>query len=282
MKLVTYGSILVLSLAIGRASASDLAFGARHLPQLVESAKLVVVVNEAHPLAGGSTEAALFELTAQFRLKGILPPSKKLTALTPTVDRHAKAADFVGAAVFLRGPLSAAELSEWGVSVSGDVYQVIAAGSGLVALNEGRLGAIEDYISAADAPAGTNVKMKWAERQLKTNDDFLQTSAVFEIERQKDKERALKTLSSVVRSDGSTLTARKLAVRVLSDSPAAKATGALRDAAENRRIPDLIRRDAVAGVKGRADGEAVLEKWKGSRDALLSSEAQRLSEKKKE
>lgn len=281
MRILRSAVFFATACTVTLASASDLPFGGRHLPQLVDSSKLVVIVKEARPLAAGSDEAALFELTVDTALKGTLP-SKKLTVLVNLIERPVSKDEFLGVAVFLRGPMTAEELKEWGVSVSGDVYQVAAAGNGLVALNATRRDAIESYIAAADAPAGTNVKVKWAERQLNKADEFLQTSAVFEIQRQKDKDRALKTLSSIVRSDASTLNARKLAVQVLGDSTAAKAIDALQAAAENRRIPALIRRDVVAAVSDRADGGALLERWKISNDSLLSSEAQKLSAKRKE
>jgi len=273
--------LVVAALTPAVAWPSDLPFGGKHLPQLVDSSNLVVVIKKADQLPGGSIEAALFEVTVDTVLKG-RAPSKKLTVLVTLIERAVSIGDFSGAVAFLRGPMSEPALREWGIVASGDVYQVAAAGNGLIAMNPARLDAVESYIAAAEAPAGTNVKMKWAERQVKKPDDFLQTSAVFEIQRQKDKERALKALSTVVRSDASTLNARKLAVQVLASSPTTNATDVLQAAAENRRIPALIRRDAVAALSDRADGAAVLEKWKDSKDLLLSSEAEKLAGKKKE
>jgi hypothetical protein len=148
---------------------------------------------------------------------------------------------------------------------------------GVVALNPVRLDAIEIYLEAADAPEGVNVRLKWAERQMKVKDEFLQTSAVFEIERQSDVQRALKSLSSVVRSNDSTLLARKLAVQVIGDLPgAAAATTFLQQTAENRRIPEVIRRDAVLAVSDRPDAKDILEKWAAGKDSLLSSEASKV------
>ena len=278
MRILIIGLCLCLAVVT---TAADLPFGARHLPQLVDSAKLVIITKDARPLPGGSTEATLFEVTAGETLRGPLP-SKRLVVLVLYAEHPLTADRFKNAAVFLRGPMTLAELKEWGVEVSGDIYQLAAAGSGIVALNDIRTNSFERYIAAADGPAAVNQKQKWAEQQLSTKDEFLQMSAVFEIRRQKNKERALKLLSEFVRSDVATLNASKLAVQVIGDLPIPQATTALQKTAENQKLHFVIRRDAVAAVSNRPDGAALMEKWVASRDILLAGEAEKLSKKKDE
>jgi hypothetical protein len=256
------------------ATAGDVPYGVNGLPHLADRSDVIAIAKSATVGSEPVQSALLYRIELGKILKGA-PAATTMSVVVPLADGAPPSTDLSGEVLFLAGPLSPAQLAVWKLRDSGDVYQLLGGRFGAVEISgrTARLEAIRTYVSAADSTDVANYRLKWAERNARNPDAFLQTAAVLELERQTDKIRSLETLSHVVRSNASTLNARLLALQVIADSGTPQGVDTLRRAAENGRLPDMIRTRAAHELGDVAAGREILEKWAAGHDQLLVSAA---------
>lgn len=272
-------SWLITLTAAGLASATDVPYGADSLPFLGHKARVVAEVVKASKAdmkfdLGTSIPPSAYRATLGKTFKG-KPQQQEVILLFPealdlsSADQLQKAAVFLTPAKKLREP----------VTSQLPVYDVVGGRYGVIPLAPGREDAIGRYLSRVqpDSKGPKEPDLNWAKNNLVSSDEFLQRSAVMEVGRYARKPEAVTLLSEALRSEKTDLGAKRAAVNALQRSNSAEAVKSLRDAAENPKLPQPLRKTAVQAMGSLPGGMDQLRAWKNSKDdALKESAAQQI------
>ena len=248
-------AVLTLLFVAATTHAADLVYGAGSLPQLADDSSVVVRAKAVDILARND-RAIVYRVTWIEILKGSLPTSM-VDVLCPLADGEPAQESFEETLFFLGDALSDSQKKYFGITESGPVYSLVSARRGIVPVNSAqRRMAVVMYFGAHDDADPDASKLAWAEQHRDDSSDLLlQESAVYEMERQSDKKRALDALSRTILDGNIALTTRELALHVVGDAEAKGAVDVLARTATNGHHPDALRKSAVQELLERPDSK---------------------------
>jgi hypothetical protein len=272
-------SLITLLFVAATTHAADLVYGAGSLPQLADDSS-VVIRAKAVDVLSRNDRGIVYRVTTIETLKGSVPTSM-VDVLCPLADGEPAQESFNETLFFLGDPLSDSQKRYLGIAAeSGPVYPLVSARRGIVPVNSAqRRMAVVMYFGAHDDADPDASKLAWAEQHRDDRSDLLlQESAVYEMERQSDKKRALESLSRTIDDGHIAPTTRELALRVVGDAEGAGAVDVLARTATNTHHPDALRKSAVEKLLERPDSRDAIERILKGRDRELAETVRTMSD----
>ncbi len=235
---------LALTLDVSlEARASDAPFASDTLPVLIAEAKVIVrtTPNDAGFLSN-SSRAVLFSVKAREVLRGEVDLERPLqVVLTPSPRDGFRKESLNDALLFLRAPLSRAALDRLGLNADGPVYALAYGENGRIAAGKERIAAVKQYpVRSAAFPADRLEGLAWAERFVKSEDEFLRRSALFEnlrYARDDSDSRVVALCNTVLDSQAFDPGDKEIAIQTLRETKRYGAVQVLSDYAQDRTTP---------------------------------------------
>ena len=254
------------------ARAADLPFGANALPHLAAEASLITQTREAQVEFTTEPGMMVYRVLRGDVIRGGNQTPQTVLVGCPVELAPPAEAEFTNAIMFAFGPLDREQLEAWGLDPQLQVYQLVGDRYGVIDATNQRLVAIQEYLRTSEGEG----QKQWINKYLKTEDEFLQRSAVVAVEPQLTTPDAIALLTEAVRSDTVDLENRRLALQLLASSESAAALGAIREVAQETKAPESLRVAAVSAIASMSGGMAQIEVWSRGNDPVLSPAAKEI------
>lgn len=272
MRRITILLTFCCAVAAVRVEGTDVPYGTDALPQLVTDATLIFEASGSGNRRNLS-RGTLVDVRVGKVIHGEVKAARvRVFGPEPLGGVPAKFADTL---VFVFGPLTSDQKTEWGLPMADTIYQLVGGRFGVVPQTTARRNALDRYMSAGDRTVEGGVT--WAESYLTSKDEFLQRSAIVELERQAPDNTAVDLLGRAARSGDVILENRTRAVDALGSAGTARAFSLLKTIAETRNVREVVRIASVEAISRLPEGRALIAQWASGSDTLLASTAARLT-----
>ena len=254
--------------------ASELPFGADGLFYLSREATAIVIsTDEVQRVPAEEARVPLFDVRIESQLVGEGVGDTLRLAVPGIPSEDSETLDWLqNAMIFLRPPMSPAELEFWRIQPEGD-QPVLSPVSGRLGLRPAQADGMDlpSLVLAHRAMDSTDQRLGLVDELLSQRDPYLQRSAVLELLETslQDDQRVLDRIEQILEDQQLDPTARSTGLQVFLMAPPPDARETLWKIATTPQTPDMLRRDAAAGLLEVEGGDEILLDWSHGDDPVL-------------
>lgn len=267
----------------GAVAADDLPFGADALRHLTSRSEAVIRATEPRRLASetAATENpsrakfSVYSVRVEEALKGDLATGNEIQVALPAGFDVQRPEQLANSLLFLR-QLSVEDVQRSNIPPGQKVYLVVSGRYGAVNANvPNRKEAVRAYMETTRSETVRSERvLSWTEQHLKSEDPFLQRSAVIDLYYERGQPKAVEQLGDALRSETVLPAVKGTAIKALEETKNPAAAASLREVAENDKVQRALRQSAVKALGTLPGGEEQLRRWSAGGDQVLAPAAQ--------